>query len=78
MEGSIPEDKIQIRYDPTTNVSTLQIKRLEYSDEGTYYCTASTGGVSMSVSIYLRVVGKLMLVAASIQGLYTTLNVVIP
>ena len=66
MEGSIPEDKIQIRYDPTTNVSTLQIKRLEYSDEGTYYCTASTGGVKKSVSIYLRVVGKFMFVAASI------------
>ena len=66
--GSIPEDRIQIRYDLATNQSTLQIKKLEYSDEGAYLCIASTDGDTKSVGITLRVVGKFVWVAASIPN----------
>jgi len=59
MQGNMPEDRVQITYDLATNESRLRINELEYSDEGTYYCTASINGVSKSVSMSLRVVGKL-------------------
>ncbi|KAL5269701.1 hypothetical protein ACHWQZ_G003234 [Mnemiopsis leidyi] len=56
MQGNMPEDRVQITYDLATNESRLRINELEYSDEGTYYCTASINGVSKSVSMSLRVV----------------------
>ena len=61
MQGNMPEERVLITYDLATNESRLRINDLEYSDEGTYYCTASINGVSKSVSMTLRVVGKFSL-----------------
>ena len=58
MQGNMPVDRVQITYDLATNESRLRINELEYEDAGTYYCTAMINGVSKSVSMTLRVVGK--------------------
>lgn len=60
MQGNMPpEERIQITYDLATNESRLRIEGLEYGDAGTYYCSAMINGVSKSVGMTLRVVGKL-------------------
>ena len=58
MNDNMPEGRYVITFDTATNESRLRITELEYSDEGDYYCQASVNGISKTVKMGLRVVGK--------------------